>query len=123
MAAPKQSRAVKQKVHSRSWLCEECILVFDVHKVLRKTPICPECGDRIAVRRYEGARNGDGRKSGKGAKIRWKPEEMTLLEACMDGNELPYRVAILIGRSTNSVAKKLARMRRGRERTDTQLST
>lgn len=111
--------AQKPKTYSRSWLCEDCTLAFDVHKILGKVPVCPECGDRIAVRRHKGDRNGDGRKSGPGSKLRWKAEELALLEACLNGKELPYRAAIILGRNTNSVTKRLGRMRKEKDRNST----
>jgi DNA-binding CsgD family transcriptional regulator len=49
------------------------------------------------------------------AKIRWKPEEIEVLEQCLKGKLHPYQAAIMLGRSINSVVKKVNRMKVARK--------
>ena len=91
-----------------NFICEECTVIFQVYGSKRKKGryFCPYCGENTDVHPYEAERYSSSDK-----KIRWKQEELELVKECISGNMQPYQVAIMIGRSTNAVNKKVQRMR------------
>lgn len=98
--------------HSKMFVCEECIFVFQAHSVLTnhtRKPYCPNCGDNFEVRQYQADRMVKRKKGQKLVKPPWTPSELALLDCIIAGELLPHQVAIKIGRSINSVNKRLTR--------------
>lgn len=93
------------------YICEDCTFVFQVYGIKRrKEYFCPCCGENVNVIPYQAERNSSSVK-----KVKWKPEELQLLQECINGKLQPYQVAIMIGRSINAVVKKTQRMRQRNE--------
>jgi predicted RNA-binding Zn-ribbon protein involved in translation (DUF1610 family) len=89
--------------------CDDCEIVFQIYHPSRYKVkfYCPECGDNVAVARYKAERcNEDGK-----VKNRWSKEELAVLQEVINGKESSYRAAFRIGRSINSVSKKLGRVK------------
>lgn len=94
------------KKSTKNFICEDCTVVFQVYGTKKRNGyFCPCCGENLSVIPYQ-----SDRLSSTVTKIKWKPEELALVEQCINGKMQPYQVAILIGRSTNAVAKKMRRM-------------
>ena len=100
-----------KKMHNcRTFICEDCIFVFQVYETKRggKPYFCPKCGDKKAVGKYDPERVTQGNKN---LKLKWTGEELDILNRCIKGELNAHQVAFMIGRSINSVAKKVARVK------------
>lgn len=102
---------------SRVWMCEACTVTFQVHTPLSKRPYCPNCGDDVEVRRYKAQRSDP-----VPTKIKWSDAEIQLLDRCITKELLPYQVALLTGRTPNSVTKRLERRRKQNEQSGAQIT-
>lgn len=71
---------------------------------------CPSCGDSDNVTRYGADRTTKKVEGEKIPKIRWTQQELELLQQAKDKKLQPHQVAIMTGRSINSVMKKLGRV-------------
>lgn len=92
----------------KDYICDACPCVFIIYaSKLNRKPSCPICGESMDVRRYEAKRCDES----KSLKSRWTSHEEDLAKKCLTGELLPYQVAILLGRSINSVTQKVRRMR------------
>lgn len=97
----------KAKQHVFTYICEECTIVFQTFGFISNKPICPKCGDSIEVRRHYGIHST--REGVKNLKTRWTGKELELLQTCLNGKITPYQLAIMTGRSRDSVMKKVKR--------------
>lgn len=101
----------KRSKHTHSFHCHRCILSFQTFGPPRGRThggvYCPACGEYDEVRVQRGMHGQ--REEMKNLKIRWKPEELEILELCIQGKLTNYQVAVKIGRSVNSVSKRLKR--------------
>lgn len=89
-------------------LCEDCSFSFQVYAPPKrhKRYYCPSCGENFSTVSYKPELTSEN----KNAKIRWTNEEKELLQKVKTNELAPYQVAIMTGRSINSVAKKLKRI-------------
>lgn len=104
------------KENNRNYICEDCLFVFQVYAITsrkRKKYFCPSCGEKTWVNEYQAARNIPGKRK----KILYSPEEMELIHKCINGELKTFQVALMIGRPTNAVCKKIARERETLEQT------
>lgn len=93
--------------HQR-FVCDDCHAPFSVHVPLpkRKRVFCPLCGENTATRKYQSERtNPDSKK-----KLRWSAAEVAVLAEVKSGGLSPIQAALKLGRSPNSVMKKLSRI-------------
>jgi hypothetical protein len=92
-----------------SWLCEDCTFVFQTfgkkERGRRKAYYCPRCGDNSAVTEYAAERYNKSRMP-----LPWKEEELKVIDQVIKGELLRYQAAILLGRSIQSVKRKVERM-------------
>lgn len=95
--------------NQRHYVCKDCDAIFTVYisEKNRKKPCCPWCADSVSVYPYTAERNG----KDKHTKQRWSDTELDVLREVVERREMPYRAAMRVGRSVNSVTKKVARMR------------
>lgn len=94
--------------HNRTFICEECIFVFQTHSKLNKNnPYCPNCGENADVVKYIGRPS----QNGKYKRIAWTDVETELANNCIDGKIDPHVLAYKTGRTLESVHLKLWRMR------------
>ncbi|MDQ0412703.1 hypothetical protein [Mesobacillus stamsii] len=93
----------------KNWLCEDCTFVFQTFGMVKrggkKKYYCPKCGDNVAVTEYTSDRVNKSRMP-----IAWKEEELKVIDQVMKGELLRYQAAILLGRSIQSVKRKVERM-------------
>jgi hypothetical protein len=61
------------------------------------------------VEEYDGVR----KRQEKGVLVRFKPDEIKVLERCVKGELEPYKAAEMLGRSYDSVWTKMKRMKMG----------
>jgi len=94
--------------YAKVYICEDCSFSFQVYApaIKKKSYFCPSCGENVSVRRYKPEIT----TKGKRVNIRWSDEELELLSKVKENGLAPYQVAIMTGRSINSVHKKLARV-------------
>jgi hypothetical protein len=102
----------KRKSPSVHYFCEDCLLPFTVYLESkgRVKRFCPYCGENTSIKKYEGLHKVTGEQ---GKKIKWKPEEMELIQDVINGKKTQMQVAHLLGRSVHSVSKKVGRVRNG----------
>ena len=91
---------------NKVFICEECVLVFQIHTSCKdmKKPYCPKCGEKFEVRSYQTVKKGE-----KFIRIKWKQEELELLDRCINGELAVHQVAVMTGRTVNSVSKRIPR--------------
>lgn len=93
----------------KNWLCEDCTFVFQTFGMVKrggkKKYFCPKCGDNVAVIEYAADRVNSSRMP-----LPWKQEELKVIHQVMNGELLRYQAAILLGRSIQSVKRKVERM-------------
>lgn len=93
----------------KNWLCEDCTFVFQTFGMVKrggkKKYFCPKCGDNVAVTEYTADRVNKSRMP-----IAWKEEELKVIDQVIKGELLRYQAAILLGRSIQSVKRKVERM-------------
>src|SRR5690348_877862 len=101
---------VTTRKSSKSFICEECVFIFTIYASLRvRKPYCPNCGDNFEVHIHNADRHSP---EGRHVKIRWTETELDLLDSIIAGELLPSQVAMMTGRPTNAVVKRLGRRRR-----------
>ncbi len=84
----------------RSFVCYDCIFVFTTHTRFKKRKaFCPNCGDNISVKFYKADRVGG--KNNKG--VKWKDQELELLDKYIDGEYEAHQVAIMTARTIEGV--------------------
>ncbi|MEC1716636.1 hypothetical protein [Schinkia azotoformans] len=88
------------------FICEDCVFVFQIHTSCKdmKKPYCPKCGEKFEVRNYQSVKKGE-----KLIRIKWKQEELELLDRCISGDLGAHQVAVMTGRTVNSVLKRIPR--------------
>lgn len=103
------------KKHTFTYICEDCTFIFQTFGKPRNRnrymPFCPSCGEFHGVKEHDGIHSN--KETVKNLKTRWKEEELELLRRCIKDKTEPYKVAILTGRSKDSVSKKMKRMKSG----------
>lgn len=97
---------MSKKKHTFTYICEDCIFVFQTFEHVGKYTFCPKCGENISTHRYEV------NSSVKRVQVHFTEEEMPILEKVINGEILPYQGAILLGRTIDSVKKKVGRMKK-----------
>lgn len=90
------------------------MVIFQVHTNMKTKPYCVKCGERFEVRRYHAERTDKKSK----VKLRWTQEELEILNKCINKELEPHQVAIITGRSINSIIKKVARVKRETDKTN-----
>lgn len=95
--------------YAHTYICDDCSFSFQVYAPgtrKKNAYYCPSCGENFEVRRYYPSTAPKGKK----VVIKWSKEELFLLDKVKAKELAPYQVAIMTGRSVNSVKKKLARV-------------
>lgn len=93
-----------------SYVCEDCSFIFQVYALRMKGQkqfFCPKCGENMAVIEYQAERNIPGKRQ----KIIYTDYEIDLIHQCIKGKLRPFQAAMMMGRPTNAVSKKIARER------------
>jgi transposase-like protein len=100
----------KIATHGIKYICHDCNFIFAIFRGLGtgRKPVCPSCGENWGVNRFQQPEPTKGEKR---TLITWTDEEEEMLEQCLDGKVSVTQMAIMLGRTRNSVAKKLGRMR------------
>lgn len=92
---------------TNTFICEDCNVTFQVYGSKKRGGyFCPVCGDSVAVRKYTPERW-----SKDTVKIKWSEKELKILQDGLKEGMAPYQIALLTGRSINSVLKKAQRLR------------
>lgn len=97
--------------YAHTYICDECSFSFQVYAPgtrKKNAYYCPSCGENFWVRRYYPETTT--KNKGKKIIIKWSEEELSLLDKVKAKELAPYQVAIMTGRSVNSVRKKLMRV-------------
>lgn len=95
--------------YANTYICDDCSFSFQVYAPgtrKKNAYFCPSCGENFSVRRYKPETT----TKGKRVIIKWSDKEMALLDKVKAKELAPYQVAIMTGRSINSVKKKLLRV-------------
>lgn len=95
-----------KKKHVFTYICEDCIFVFQTFAHVGKYTFCPKCGENTSTHRYE---NSTGNRR---VYMPFTDEELPTLEKVIKGEILPYQGAILLGRTVDSIKKKVSRMKK-----------
>lgn len=100
---------MNDKSQIKNWLCEDCTFVFQTFGMVKrggqKKYFCPKCGDNIAVTEYKADRVNKNRMP-----LPWKDEELKVIDQVIKGELLRYQAAILLGRSIQSVKRKVEKI-------------
>lgn len=84
---------------------------YTIYAGVKGRSFCPYCGENIAVTSYKGEHKQTAEMGLNGPKIRWKQAELDVVDQVINGKVRPIQAAHMLGRSVNSINKKVKRVR------------
>lgn len=96
--------------HNKTFICEECVVVFQTHTKITGKPFCPNCGSRKYTLDYEG-RNQTKNLSARCS--RWTSGELAVIKNAIEKDKDLHQIAWMLGRTVSAVRTKNWRIKRG----------